>query len=161
MTTFLRIQVCILLASLMLAGTVNAEAQDTTTLSSVSWLEGCWVGEGLGGQIEECWMRAPDGTMSGAFQFMLKGQLVFSEMEMLAQFEDGVAMRVKHFNPNFDQWESDEGKYVDFPLVEMGDTFFQFEGLRYELEGETLSVTLDMHDEAGAVQTESFVMHRK
>jgi len=159
MKTLLKLLSSALLGSLILTTTVHA--QDTPTLSSATWLEGCWVGEGLGGQVEECWMRSSNGHMTGVFQFMLKGQQVFSEMEMLAEFEDGAAMRVKHFSPAFKQWDSDEGKYVSFPLVEVGASYFQFKGLRYELEGGTLTVTLDMHNDAGEVKTETFVMHRK
>lgn len=153
------------IAAALLCVTMPASrAQDPeapTPLARAAWLAGCWSGEGLGGQVEECWMRTPDGRLTGAFQFLLEGRQVFNEMVMLAEFEEGIEMRVKHFDPAFEQWESDAGGFVSFPLVEAGESHLQFEGLRYELEGETLTVLLEMHQSDGSTETAVFTMQRK
>jgi len=174
----MKISLCVLAcAALFLTGAGLAETRDQDAprpsaedqptldahgaLAKARWLEGCWAGEGLGGEVQECWMWSPDGRFTGAFQFVLEGRLVFSEMLALAPFEDGLAYRVKHFSPGFDQWESDEGKYVSFPLLELGENYLQFEGLRYELVGEILEIDLDMHQSDGSIETMEFSMRRK
>jgi hypothetical protein len=156
-----RILIGTLFLILAMHGSARADSGSGSPLAAVAWLEGGWAGEGLGGQVEEYWMRAPDGRLTGVFQFLLEGRQVFNEIEMLAEFEDGLAMRVKHFSPELEQWDSDHGVGVSFPVLEIGENFFQCEGLRYELEGEILTVSLDMTGEDGAPKVENFVMRRK
>ena len=76
---------------------------------------------------------------------MEDGQQRFSEIVMIAEFDGKLGMRVKHFDPAFNQWESDKVEGLTFPFVEIGKNFIQFEGLRYELIGGVCHVTLDMN----------------
>lgn len=149
------------LFSVWTAPVANADASTGLSLDSVAWLEGRWAGEGFGGQVEEYWMRAPDGRLTGVFQYMLEGRQVFSEIMILAEFQDGAALRLKHFDEELKQWESDEGGYVSFALQEVGEGFFQCEGLRYELQGEILSISLNMKADDGTTMVESIIMRRK
>lgn len=63
---------------------------------------------------------------------------------MVAEFDGKLGMRVKHFDPAFNQWESDRIEGVTFPFVEIGEKYIQFEGLRYELIDGVCHVTLNM-----------------
>ena len=117
---------------------------DKPQLEQLAWLTGCWKGTGLGGEVEECWLRSPDDRFTSVFQMMKDGQQKFSEIVMIAEFGGKLGMRVKHFDPAFNQWESDKGEGPTFTFVEMGDNFIQFEGLRYELIDGVCHVTLDM-----------------
>jgi len=136
----------ILLLVIFLVFTTNSLANpaDKPQLEQLSWLTGCWNGTGLGGEVEECWVRSPDGKYTSVFQMMKDGQLQFTEIVMINEFDGTLGMRVKHFDAAFEQWESDNGVGPTFHFVKMGERFIQFDGLRYELIDDVLHVTLDM-----------------
>jgi len=154
-----------------LAVALSVELPDTRPLGGVAeksvmtWsagtteLTGCWKGTGLGGEVKECWMQSPDSRFTGVFQLTNDGQQQFSEIVMISEHEGTLAMRVKHFDTAFKQWESDDGVGPVFPFVEIGEHFIQFEGLRYELIDGVCHVTLDMKH-GDAVQQVSFVYSR-
>ena len=121
-----------------------AEAADQVPLEKLSWLNGCWKGTGLGGEVQECWVSSPDGIYTSVFQMAKDGKQQFSEIVTIAEFDGTLAMRVKHFDPSFNQWASDQGVGVTFPFVDIGANFIQFDGLRYELLDDVLHVTVDM-----------------
>jgi hypothetical protein len=127
---------------------------------ALDWLEGCWTGEGLGGQVTECWMSVPDGTMIGAFQHVADGRLNFSEILMIGKVGGVQGYHVKHFNPDFTGWEArDEAVSLPQESVEAGRA--EFNGLVYELTGEgQLRIALDMHTGDGGVRTVVFELER-
>ena len=149
----------LLLCSLSFSMTNLAARPGADQLEQLSWLTGCWKGTGLGGEVEECWMKSSDERYTGVFQMVNEGKQQFSELVMIAEFDGQFAMRVKHFDPGLDQWESDNTDGVTFPFVELGENYIQFEGLRYELTGETCHVTLDMKHGDGIRQVK-FVYER-
>lgn len=102
-------------------------------VSDLSWLEGCWQGTGFGKRVTECWMRAPDGRMTGMFQLIGDGGAQeMSEIFVLDDFEDGPAIRLKHFGPELIGWEAHDA-FVVFELRETGPDFARFDGLTYRL----------------------------
>ena len=121
-----------------------ADPAEAVPLEKLSWLNGCWKGTGLGGEVQECWVSSPDGIFTSVFQMAKDGKQQFTEIVSIAEFDGTLGIRVKHFDPSFNQWASDQGVGVTFPFVTMGDNFIQFDGLRYELIGDVLHVTLDM-----------------
>lgn len=121
------------------AGTV-----DEPRLDQLSWLNGCWKGTGLGGEVEECWVQSADNRFTSVFQMSRDGEQQFSEIVMIASFDGQLGMRVKHFDASFTQWASDNGVGPTFLFVEIGENYIQFEGLRYELIDDICHVTLDM-----------------
>ena len=129
---------------LLYAVNCHANTANKPQPDQLSWLTGCWKDTGLGGEVEECWLRAPDGVFTGVFQLVKDGQQQFSEIVMIAEFDGTLGMRVKHFDAGFEQWESDNGVGPTFPYVEMGEHYIQFDGLRYELIDGVLHTTLDM-----------------
>lgn len=112
-------------------------------LSKLTWLEGCWEGSGFGKRVEECWMSAPDGRLTGMFQMIDDdGKQTMSEIFVLDHFEGGPAIRLKHFHPDLTGWE-DQDEFIVFPLRETGPDFARFDGLTYRLdEGGRLIVEL-------------------
>lgn len=125
------------------------------------WLEGCWTGSGLGGEITECWMSSPDGRMVGAFQHVADGALNFSEILMIGEVDGIQGYHVKHFNADFTGWEARD-EAVSFAFVEAQARRVVFEGLVYELTGEgQLRIALDMHTGDGGVRTVIFHLERK
>ena len=135
-----------LLFIVSLAFTLNcfANPADKPQLEQLSWLNGCWKGTGLGGEVQECWVSSSDGVFTSVFQMAKDGKQQFSEIVTIAEFDGVLGMRVKHFDASFNQWASDKGVGVTFPFVEIGEGFIQFDGVRYELVDGGLHVTLDM-----------------
>lgn len=120
----------------LLAGT-GAGAQEVPEerieLSDLGWLQGCWEGTGFGNRVGECWMSAPDGRLTGVFQMIdADGHQTMSEIFVLDDFEDGPALRLKHFHADLTGWEERE-EFMVFPLRETGAGFARFEGLNYSL----------------------------
>ena len=148
-----------LAASIIYTTNCFANPVNELQLDKLAWLTGCWKGTGLGGEVEECWLQSPDGKLTSVFQMTKNGQQQFSEIVMIAEFDGKPGMRVKHFDPSFNQWESDQGAGVTFAFVEMGESFIQFDGLRYELIDDTCYVTLDMKNN-DEIQQVKFVYTR-
>jgi hypothetical protein len=127
---------------------------------NASWLEGCWEGEGLGAPVTECWMSAPSGRMTGVFQMLnADGAQRFSEIFILDHFDDGPALRLKHFDPGLAGWEAQEA-YISWPLIEAGEHRLVFEGLEMSLDDAgRLVVDLDI-SRNGEISTERFTYTR-
>lgn len=111
-----------------------ARAQ-TATIDDAAWLAGRWVGEGFGGQMEEAWAPPVGGQMVGHFRYWRDGEPQFYEFLMMDVVEDGVRMRVKHFNPDMTGWE-DRAEWHTFEPVSAGPQALLFNGLEIRREGE-------------------------
>lgn len=92
----MKIRIFLVLATLVFATNCHAAKPDADQLEQLSWLTGCWEGTGLGGEVEECWMKSPDRRYTGVFQMVGDGKQHFSELVMIAEFDGQFAMRVKH-----------------------------------------------------------------
>ena len=148
-------------ATLVLMLLSTATSADTALdFSKIAWLQGCWHGEGLGGEISECWVRSADGYYTSVFQLQHDGKLGFTEIVALADFDGDPAMRVRHFNPDFKQWESDKGAYISFPLLAIKNDRILFEGLEYRLKEDRLHISLDMKRRDGSIATQRFTLTR-
>ncbi len=128
--------------------------------SNPGWLEGCWEGSGLGAPATECWMDSPSGRLTGVFQLMNdQGGQVFSEIMVIDNFEDGAALRLKHFHADLTGWERAD-EYVAFPFVSQTDTALIFDGLEMHLQPDgTLFVDVVL-SEGEETQTARFEYRR-
>ena len=131
-------------------------------LRQLSWLTGCWQGEGLGGLMDECWVAAPDGRLTGLFQLVVEGQQSFSEIMMLGYFDGVPGLRVKHFDPAaFTQWSSDNGVGHTFKLLSVGTDFATFDDLEYRLVEGNLQVRLHLGSADGSSTWHEMTMTRR
>ncbi len=89
-------------------------AADTADLS---WLAGNWQGETGEAQVIEQW-AATTSTMMGMFCWQQGQQVRFYEFMTIAPEEQGVVLRIKHFNPGLIGWE-EKDVAVAFDLVQM------------------------------------------
>ncbi|MBI1251971.1 MAG: hypothetical protein GC189_10915 [Alphaproteobacteria bacterium] len=103
-------------------------APTVSTLDDAAWLAGRWIGEGLGGTVEETWAPPMGGQMVGHFRLMREGAPVFYEIMLMEVVEGGVQMRVKHFNPDFVSWEEKDGWHAFAPAGADEDAL-RFQGL--------------------------------
>ena len=104
--------------------------QDAADIRELAWLEGCWAGEALGGEVSECWVKAANGRLTGMFQLVLDGNQSFSELFVLDDFGDGPELRLKHFSAEFDGWEA-RSEHVTFRLLAASARHAEFEGMRF------------------------------
>lgn len=75
-------------------------------LADVAWLQGYWVGEGLGGVLEDVWMPPKAGVMLGAFRLEKKdGTRGFYELFAIEEVDGTLEFIVKHFHPDWVGWE--------------------------------------------------------
>lgn len=120
------------------------------------WLEGCWQGSGFGAPAAECWMTSPTGRLTGVFQLLrADGSQRFSEIIVIDVFEDGPAMRLKHFHADLTGWEGAD-EFVSFPLLEQREDALIFDGLEMRLTPEgRLIVDVDI-GEGDQSRTERF-----
>ena len=110
-------------------------AEQVRVIDSASWLAGRWVGEGLGGQLEETWSTPASGQMVGHFRLVRNGVAAFYEICLLDVVDGGLRMRVKHFNPNFVGWEERDGWHAFNPVSVSEDTL-SFTGLTLRRVGD-------------------------
>ncbi|MGD9814403.1 MAG: DUF6265 family protein [Hyphomonadaceae bacterium] len=132
----------IALAMSLFSAACAAQAQTPppmATITDAEWLAGRWLGEGLGGEMEEVWSPPVGGQMVGHFRLVRDGAPVFYEIMLLDIAEGGLRMRVKHFNPDFTGWE-EKDEWVTFAPVAVSAEALEFSGLRIVRRGEDAMV---------------------
>lgn len=106
-------------------------------------LVGRWVGEGLGGEVEETWNPVFGDRMLGTFRLVQGGALNFSEHMHLGIESGAVVLRLKHLGPDLVPWEDPE-ETTSFRLVDFDETTAWFGGLTFHRSGDRLDVFLAM-----------------
>lgn len=128
-------------------------------IADAEWLAGRWVGEGLGGAIEETWAPPAGGQMVGYFRLIKGGKVDFYEMMMMDVTDAGVRMRVKHFHPTFIGWEDKDG-WHSFEPVAAEPNRLKFEGLTLEREGQNLTIVIRLKQKDGSVADHPLKLRR-
>jgi hypothetical protein len=103
-------------------------------IADLAWLEGHWIGEGLGGTLEEIWTAPAGGKMMGMFRLVKDGEPVFYEIISLGVFDGEMAMRLKHVNPDMTGWE-ERNDFVTFRWIGVIDGVHHFSGLAIRRDG--------------------------
>ena len=130
-------------------------------VEDMAWLAGHWVGEALGGTVEEIWSLPLAGAMMGMFRLVKDDKTVFYELMTILEEDGSLVLRLKHFNGgDLSAWEEKE-ETVDFPLVAVADGTFRFDGMSFHPDGDDrVTVYLAMHGKEGAVQEVTFTYTR-
>ncbi|HVL67443.1 MAG TPA: DUF6265 family protein [Vicinamibacterales bacterium] len=129
-------------------------------IADVAWLAGRWVGEGLGGRVEEVWSEPDGGAMVGYFRLVKENTPVFYEIMTLLEVDGGVEMRLKHVNPDMTGWE-EKNAFVTFKLVKHDASGAYFTGLTFRKVGDRqVDVYLALRNADGSVREEKFVYRR-
>lgn len=128
----------------------------SANLDDFRWIQGRWVGEGLGGECEETFFPPWNGTMIGTFRYAKEGKLVFSEFFSFTQSDGGIVLKLKHFNPDMTGWEEKDSMVI-FPLIRAEKNAAYFSGLTYKLNDEgILNVWVAMKGRDGSVSDAAF-----
>ena len=122
------------------------------------WLEGDWVGTGLGGTSEEAWLAPLAGNMASVYRGMREGRVTLFEIVTLVEAGQSLAIRLKHFGPDLRGWEPKE-KTVDFNLVRAEPGALYLDGMTYRRTPEGLEswVLVDVGD--AGVRPERILYH--
>lgn len=100
-------------------------------VADLAWLAGGWRGTMGEAPIEEHW-TAPDGggPMLGMFRWGMAREMY--ELTLLEDTPEGVVLRLRHFGPALDAWET--GTANDFRPVEHGPCWVLFAEVDDEVE---------------------------
>lgn len=124
-------------------------ARPAATLEDVAWLAGSWTGTAFGQRFEEVWKSPSAGSMVGLFKLYDGDQVSFYELLLLIEEEGSLAIRVKHFSPEFVAWE-EKSDYVSFPLVRVDENAVHFSGLSFHrVDDDTIVGYIVMKNDAG------------
>ncbi len=88
-------------------------------LDDLSWLIGRWTGMNGADLVEEVWSEPAGGAMLGMFRWIRDGASWFYEIITIAQEENTLVMRLKHFSPDLKGWEEKDA-VTQFVLVAAG-----------------------------------------
>ncbi|HMQ48966.1 MAG TPA: DUF6265 family protein [Saprospiraceae bacterium] len=131
----------------------------TAKLDDLAWLTGRWSGEGFGGYLEEIWAAPMGGQMVATFRMLSEGKPSFYEICLIAEENNSLVYKVKHFNPDLSAWE-EKGHYITFPLVKIEGNAVYFNGLTMVLEGNTCTHFLAMKQKDGTYREAKLVYQR-
>jgi hypothetical protein len=162
-----------LILAIFLASSCSSAQNDTHTLSlapgqespdatidQVAWIQGNWAGEAFGGTVEEVWNPPSAGSMMGMFKSEKDGVVNFYELMIIAEQDNTLIMKLKHFNEDLTGWEEKE-ETVDFPLVKLEPKAAYFDGLTFEkISEEEMHVYVVVGMEEGKKQEMKFVYKR-
>lgn len=165
----MRIALAVLLTSLCLTPAYADVAVRTAepgakplqaAVTDLAWLEGAWVGAGLGGETEEAYSAPLAGTIVGYFRFVKNGKPVFYEIVTLVERNGGVLMRLKHFDPDLVGWEAKDAAQ-EFPLIALEGRTAYFDGMTMQRDGDRLLSAVRIRMKDGSTKVEQFVYRRK
>ncbi len=128
-------------------------------IEDFAWLAGQWRGEGFGGTCEEIWSHPLAGTMVGTFRLVQGDEVVFYEILVIGEDDDGFSLKVKHFSKEFVSWEEKEGA-VRFPFESMSEDGILFRGLTFTRDGDDLEIKVRMGSQDGSTRWEPIQLKR-
>ncbi|MCP4580927.1 MAG: hypothetical protein GY839_04875 [candidate division Zixibacteria bacterium] len=169
----MRIQtIAIIIQAIMLISAATAGPDDNSKLSAAessietisldkfSWLAGHWQGDAFGGICQEVWSPPSGGSMVGSFKLINEGSVSFYEIMTIAADSTGLALKLKHFNPDLTGWE-EKDDVIRFPFISVSDDEIQFEGLIYKkITEDSLEIILSFKRSDGTVDNETINCHR-
>ena len=105
------------------------------TIADAAWLQGYWVGEGMGGIAEDNWMPPSNGMMLGTFRLVKSdGSKGFYELLGIEESEESLRIVVKHFHPSWVGWEEKDRALQAF-LVRKAKDEWQFSNMLIKRTG--------------------------
>ncbi len=134
------------------------DASGYGSLENLAWLQGYWVGNGLGGQVDELWLPAIDNSMIGTFRLVMDSTLIFSEYMVIEEIDGKLILKLKHFNKDLSPWE-EKDQWTQFKFIKSEGQTAWFNGLTYQRVDDTLNVYLRV-TQNGQSKVESFTFHK-
>jgi hypothetical protein len=125
-------------------------------VTDLAWLQGHWIGEGLGGTTEEIWSPPLGNSMMGMFRLVKDGKVVFSELLFIVEDQDSLNLKLKHFDADFKGWEEkDVSRKFGLVKREGNTAFFDGMTIRKRDDG-TLQAFVAIRRKSGEIIEEEF-----
>ena len=130
-------------------------------IADVAWLQGYWVGEGMGGSIEDAWLPPRAGMILGAFR-LVKSDGTPGRYQLFAieEHEGSLQLVVKHFTPDFVGLE-EKDKALRLRLTRIAPHEAVFGGVAFQRDGERLSVKVTLRGKDGARREEILTLAKQ
>lgn len=131
-------------------------------VGDVAWLTGYWVGEGMGGELEDVWLPPKAGVLLGAFRlYRTDGKPGFYELFAIEEVDDTLQFVVKHFHPDWVGWE-EKDKALRIRLSRISADEAVFGRIVFERKGaDGLVVKLAIREKSGELRHETLSYRRK
>ena len=131
-------------------------------IADVAWLTGYWVGEGMGGELEDVWLPPKAGVLLGAFRLhRTDGKPGFYELFAIEEVDDTLQFVVKHFHPDWVGWE-EKDKALRIRLSRVSNDEIVFGRIVFQRQGaDGLVVRLAIREKGGEVRHETLAYRRK
>jgi hypothetical protein len=131
-------------------------------IADVAWLAGYWVGEGMGGTVEDVWLPPKAGVLLGAFRLMkADGKPGFYELFAIEEVDDTLQFIVKHFNPDWVGWE-EKDKALRIRLSRISADEIVFGRIVFQRASpDGLVVKLAIREKSGELRHETLTYRRK
>ncbi|MEL6945864.1 MAG: DUF6265 family protein, partial [Bacteroidota bacterium] len=114
------------------------------SITEVSWIAGHWQGEAFDGIIEEVWTPPLGNSMMAAFKLVNEEQITFYEIITIAEENESLVMKLKHFHSDLKGWE-EKDEYIEAKLVKIEGQKAYFNGFTYErVDDEHLNIYVVM-----------------
>jgi len=144
--------------------TVQADsglAAPRASIGDVAWIAGHWKGEAFGGTCEEVWSPPLGPSMMGMYKFVHADGVGFYELLTIAELENSLILRLKHFNADLTGWETKD-ETVDFTLVRAVPDTAYFAGMTFVRESpDQMRIFLASSHKDGSVSELEFEYHRR
>ena len=137
-------------------------AAPAARIADVAWLTGYWVGEGMGGELEDVWLPPKAGVLLGAFRLhRTDGKPGFYELFAIEEVDDTLQFVVKHFHPDWVGWEEkDKALRIRLSRISEGEIVFgRIVFKRMAPDG--LVVKLAIREKGGELRHETITYRRK
>lgn len=137
-------------------------ASPPARIADVAWLTGYWIGEGLGGKVEDVWLPPQAGVLLGAFRLIkADGKPGFYELFAIEEVDDTLQFVVKHFNPDWVGWE-EKDKALRIRLTRITPEEIAFGGVVFRKAGaDAFVVELAIREKSGALRHETLRYARR
>ena len=99
-------------------GKYPRERLEGVQVGALAWLAGKWLGVVGKDPVEEYWTAPAGDSLLGMFRWLAGETVRFYEILVIEEEEDGLVMRIKHFDPGLKGWEEKEAA-VNFDLVQV------------------------------------------
>lgn len=93
-----------------------ASAAPAARLADLAWMVGRWRGGEGQDATEEAWTAPEGGAMLGTWRWVRDGKARLYELLVLAEEEQGVVLRLRHFDARLVGWE-EKDRPLALPLV--------------------------------------------
>ncbi|MEM9166294.1 MAG: DUF6265 family protein [Planctomycetota bacterium] len=137
---------------------IALSAPPAPTIDDLAFIAGSWRGE-LGPMIvEETWFEPVAGNMTGVFRMAGPDAVQLVEIMTIAQSDDGLVYRLRHFDQALVPWASEANGPIEagVAMPEPGRAVFTptdpshgVASIGYELIGEELVATLTFAEGSG------------